>query len=153
MSEITEFRKEVRELFGEMSQNFAAIDPKFEEVDRKFDSIDKRFDKMDQRFDKMDQRFDKMDQRIDALDRKIDYIDRKYDERCDRIVEGIAKELRSTIGILASEDKRLDDRITKIEESHKIYNNAQEYVVRLEAVELEVGKHTEQIRDLQAHIV
>ena len=81
MSEISEFRDEMREALGQ---------------------INRRFDSMDQKLDSVDQRLESMNKRMDSLEKEIvdntqaicDLIyenDKKYCERLDN-VESICKE-------------------------------------------------------------
>ena len=84
MSEISEFRDEMREALGQ--------------INRRFDSMDQRLDSVDQRLDAMNQRLDSIDRRFDSLgnliaqntQRIIDLLkenDKKYCERFDRLEE------------------------------------------------------------------
>ena len=88
MSEISEFRDEMREALGQ--------------INRRFDSVGQRLDSVDQRLDSVDQRLDSMDKRMDSLEKEIvdntqaicDLIyenDKKYCKRLDN-VESICKE-------------------------------------------------------------
>ena len=151
MSEISELKEAIVSLTGEMNQRFSDMDHRFDTMDKRFVAIDKRFVAIDKRFDAMDKRFDAMDKRFDTMDKRFDAMDKRFD----RFESDVMNEFRDMAGVMGeiqaencARFDRIEQRLDKVESDMKIRWITPDLVIRLEAVEETVAKHSEQLAKL-----
>ena len=127
MSEITEFRDEMKGMFMDMqeavTQSFAAVnqhldaiykrldavDLRFEGIEKRLDAMDLRFEGIDKRLDAMDLRFEGIDKRLDAMDKHLKTIDFQIKKLHSDTMEGF-RDLSNTISaMLEDSDKRMEN--------------------------------------------
>lgn len=130
MSEISEFRDEMREILLGM--------------DKRFDSMDKRMDSMDTRFDAIDKRLDSVDNRLNSIDKRLDSMEKENIENTQAICDLICENDKKYCERFDRIEKRLDNVESICQERWIV----PDIVNRLDAVEKVVTKHTEQINSL-----
>lgn len=137
------FKKVVRSIVHDelipVNKRLDGIDKRLDGSDKRFDGIDKRLDGVDKRFDGVDKRFDGIDKRLDGLELKLYGLDLKIDnlriefeekleqtflrfksevfDKLDSIVK-IISDLRDESVIASEHNRRIEDRLTKLEKIH-----------------------------------
>lgn len=138
MSEISELKDIVLSIQDRMISMHDEMCTRFDAVDKRFESVDKRFEEMDKRFEEMDKRFEE-----------------KLDKRFDKFSVDISVELRNVYELIGSSHSELSKRIDKLEERvgkvETILSDRWEIPdlkFKVDAIEIEVRKHSDQIARL-----
>jgi chromosome segregation ATPase len=95
MSNLDDFRADVRAAFGKMDGHLEAVDARLESVDRRLEAVDRRLEAIDARFDAVDAQFQAVDGRFQAVD-----------DRFAEVVRGIAADGERTRQYVAEESAR-----------------------------------------------
>lgn len=130
-----------------------------EKVLSKFDALEKRsesfeekvllkFDAIDQRFGAIDQRFEAIDQRFEAMDRRFD----TFEEKMLSEFAAVREEMQDNSNKINKRIDRLDDRVKSLESIVRKRFDIPELKDRMDATELVVGRHSEQINQLNKKV-
>ncbi len=128
-----------------------ALDPKFGAIGRKFDDVDKRLDEVNKRFDEVDKRFDEVDKRFDGVETRLDGVESRL-ENVEMEIKAIRVEADTESRSIRGMIQKLDNRIEKLETIAKEKWNIPEIGYHLDAVDIVIKKHTDQIRALNEKV-